>query len=1445
VPQSFVNRRASLVNHNTTAVARAASVTLESLESRRLLASTATFAEAALVSTDETVKASLIRTADLEMYTQAELNSAAEWLIGARSPARAEAIAQAIGAKSIEPAPFVNNSYIITVDPGVQSQMLLRESGAMFMAPMLKRQHTPRLIPNDTNFPNQWHLRNTGQGGGTANADANVTSVWDQYTGAGVVVSSVDDGITTTHQDLAPNYLPAFSYDFNSNEPDPSPGSHGTSVAGVMAAKGNNGVGVAGAAFNAGLSGIRLIAAAVSDATEANALTFANNDIDIYNNSWGPNDGGTTLSGPGPLTLAAFANAVQNGRNGLGSIYTWAGGNGGNGDNVNYDGYANSRYTIAVGAITNTGVRSSYSERGAPVLVSAYSNGGSLGISTTSSSGYTSTFGGTSSAAPLAAGVIALILEANPNLTWRDVQHVLVNSARKTDPTGAGWEINGAGHDFNDRYGFGAVDAAPAVALAEAWTNVAPEVSALSGISNVAAAIPDGNTTGVSRSIVVSDPVKIETVEVVLNASHLSRGQLRLVLTSPSGTQSILAEPRADTGDNYSNWSFTSKHFWDEEAAGTWTLTVTDTVSGTSGTWNNWALNIYGTQQGQGIYGTAFEDSNGSGNRDGGEPGLGGITVFLDSNNNGIFDSGEETSITTATGNYAFNDMPDGSYAVRAVAPSGLRPTGASVYNFTLNSSTPIATGANFGFVNPKITGTVFTDVDDDGVFDAGEVGRSGVTVYLDANNNSTLDGGEASVVTDAQGAYALTGLADGNYNVRIVAPAATRQTAPATAHNVNIAPASLASLNNHFGVTSAVRIAGAVYNDANGNGTQDGGENGIGGARVYLDTNNNGLFDNQNHDFAQNTALPLPDDRTTRFSNLVIAGTAATVNNIGVRLNITHTFMGDLDIFLISPQGTRVELTTDNGSSTDGANVTLLDSAANSVTSWPTASGVGPVTGTWRPEGSLASLNGEPLDGTWQLEITDDAGGDSGTLNSWSLFQISIEPNRVTPADGSYSFTPLEAGSYVLRQEPLGGGFSFTNPATGGYNVAAAAAEVLSRDFGNANITTVQSDTGLYVRLNGAGDMIEIFRNTTGAGAADLTLPVSTASLNLIGSAANDGLFVDLVNGNPIPTGGINFSGLAGTDSATLVGGDNADAATFENSSIVIGGRTINYGDAENVSFHGNGGPDSLTYLGSSAAPSFIGGSGVNTLTVSAGVWFYGVDANTQNSSLNLIINGTGSVAATASQHLASLAMSGNGQFSLTADDRLIRTGAFSSSGAASLDLRDGSLIVDYAGASPLAAVQAALTSGHASGAWNGSGIRSSTANASAIADAIGYAEASAIMTTPGTFAGETVDATTVVARYTLAGDANLNGTVNLDDFTSLAVGFGVASIWSSGDFTYDGAVNLGDFTALAANFGNTAPAGLPRTAGLPSTTTIAAVSPFGDKRIGEEILLIGAPGI
>src|SRR5690606_22059843 len=200
---------------------------------------------------------------------------------------------------------------------------------------------------------------------------------------------------------------------------------------------------------------------ASTDANEASALSYQRQVIDIYNNSWGPSDSGTVLGGPGPLTSEALADSIANGRGGLGSIYVWAGGNGAEyGDNVNADGYANSRYTIAVAASTNYGTRASYSEYGSPLLVNAPSHGGSAAITTTAygSTGCNTSFGGTSSAAPLVAGVVALMLEANPSLTWRDVQHILVQTAEKNAPGDSGWFNNGAGLHFNHAFGFGRVD---------------------------------------------------------------------------------------------------------------------------------------------------------------------------------------------------------------------------------------------------------------------------------------------------------------------------------------------------------------------------------------------------------------------------------------------------------------------------------------------------------------------------------------------------------------------------------------------------------------------------------------------------------------------------------------------------------------------------------------------------------------------------------------------------------------------------------------------------------------------------------------------------------------------------------------------------------------------------------------------------------------------------
>jgi subtilisin family serine protease len=194
--------------------------------------------------------------------------------------------------------------------------------------PQLARQQQRRAIPNDPFFSGQWHLNNTGQGGGEPAIDVNVLNVWNNYRGAGVVIGIVDDGLEKSHPDLAPNYSAALSYDFNFNDPNPEPppfsfDDHGTACAGVAGARGNNGIGVSGAAFQATLSGLRLISRPSSDADEAEAFHFQDQAIDIKSNSWGPSDNGKTLDRPGPLTRAAFEDAVATGRGGLGTIIVW------------------------------------------------------------------------------------------------------------------------------------------------------------------------------------------------------------------------------------------------------------------------------------------------------------------------------------------------------------------------------------------------------------------------------------------------------------------------------------------------------------------------------------------------------------------------------------------------------------------------------------------------------------------------------------------------------------------------------------------------------------------------------------------------------------------------------------------------------------------------------------------------------------------------------------------------------------------------------------------------------------------------------------------------------------------------------------------------------------------------------------------------------------------
>lgn len=493
---------------------------------------------------------------------------------------------------------------------------------AEFSTPLLRKQQQRKLIPNDPLFGRQWHLRNTGTNTGVtglvAGNDINVVTAWDTYNGSGINIAIVDDGLQVAHPDLAPNARTDIDIDINYGDNDPSPDlagdDHGTACAGVAAARGNNGIGVSGSAPQAGLVGVRLISAAATDAQEAQGLnhqlTAANaaDRVSIYSNSWGPADDGATLEGPGPLAKAALQNGVTNGRGGLGAIYVWAGGNGGTADNANYDGYANNRFTIAVAASGGAGQQSSYSESGSCIVINApssYSGGGITTVDRTGSAGYedppgdyTYTFGGTSSATPLAAGSIALLLQAYPSLTWRDVIDVLIRSATKNSPTDTSWFTNGAGLNYSHKFGFGRVNVGNALAVAATHTPLPPPATPLTGGETLSPAItiPDNNATGITRTTTISAPAnfKVEYVEVDVVITHPYRGDLEMFLTSPSGTTSKIAATRNDSGDNYNHWIFTSVAHWGENPQGTWSYKVADRFASDVGTLSSWTLTIYG-----------------------------------------------------------------------------------------------------------------------------------------------------------------------------------------------------------------------------------------------------------------------------------------------------------------------------------------------------------------------------------------------------------------------------------------------------------------------------------------------------------------------------------------------------------------------------------------------------------------------------------------------------------------------------------------------------------------------------------------------------------------------------------------------------------------------------------------------------------------------------------
>jgi subtilisin family serine protease len=471
----------------------------------------------------------------------------------------------------------------------------------------------------------EWYL--DGRSAGANAAGANVEVVSTEYTGRGVVIGLVDEGFDITNPDLAGRFDLA-SYDprdpaHHDIEPDSPSATHGTWVAGVVGATANNGYGTVGVAPDATLAGFytRFGTGGSSRAEVADLLGHQVN-VDVSNNSWGY---ATAFSDN--FQNAAWApiadalhQGVTGGRDGLGTVYVFAAGNDRqyvagsstlDGDNTNYHNLTNSCFEITVAASTQDAHIASFSMPGASILVTAPGDS-ILTISPDNGDGdRTNDFifvNGTSFAAPIVSGVVAMMLEANPNLGYRDVQEILAISAHQIDPASSSWSANGAtnwngaGHMVSNDFGFGLVDAHAAVRLAETWSGV--RTAANEGSFDVAGATNGALSSGFAAAGYTANVsaghqnFSIGWVEIDLSLTNTKLGDLRVHLISPDGTDSVLLDHPAGGTSDTSNLSFTfsTDHDWGESPAGAWKLVVED--SGTAGgSVASWTLHFHGDEQ--------------------------------------------------------------------------------------------------------------------------------------------------------------------------------------------------------------------------------------------------------------------------------------------------------------------------------------------------------------------------------------------------------------------------------------------------------------------------------------------------------------------------------------------------------------------------------------------------------------------------------------------------------------------------------------------------------------------------------------------------------------------------------------------------------------------------------------------------------------------------------
>jgi serine-aspartate repeat-containing protein C/D/E len=372
------------------------------------------------------------------------------------------------------------------------------------------------------------------------------------------------------------------------------------------------------------------------------------------------------------------------------------------------------------------------------------------------------------------------------------------------------------------------------------------------------------------------------------------------------------------------------------------------------------------------IGGTVYSDVNSNGSQESNEGGVTNVTVYMDTDNSGTLDIGEDSTTTNALGDYVFADVPGGTYKIRIVAPSPGVQTTTDPLDIIVTTNDG-ETGVDFGLdVSGSIAGTVYVDTNGNGAKDGGDtVGTVGVQVFLDANGNGTLDGGEMTVLSNVNGEYLFPTVPSQTYDVDIVDPTDTYQTTSEL--NAVVVGPNQAVITQNVGLFTRTSINGIVYQDTDNDASADSGEPGLGGITVFLDVDNSGTKDGGE-----------PTTTTAADGSFSFAGLDAT------------------------PQRVRAVLPA--GAVRNTANPATINLLSNA-----------PVSGVTFGLDVLGSISGTlyvDVNGNGTKDVADSAGLENLTIYVDANHNNSIdagEQSAVTSANGNYTLALLGAGTYDI----------------------------------------------------------------------------------------------------------------------------------------------------------------------------------------------------------------------------------------------------------------------------------------------------------------------------------------------------------------------------------------------------------------------------------------------